>query len=356
MVEESDLGWVLLEVLDVFREPGELLERHTALDPALHGRQLVVPEVDPARGAEQAEDPLELLVVEDEAVSGLRGPRLPQVRVAGDLHELGGDLRWREDEIDHPGGDGGARHAVVLRGLGHLGDGDAAHCLDLAHADGPVRCRPGEDHADRPVLRGVSERAEEEVDRRVLRAVTGAGGQVQLAVRDPHLHVGGNHVHVPRLDMHSVGHLVHQEPRLRAEEARQRALVLRRQVLHEDQRKVRVVRKRLQELRERLEPAGRGADADDRRLRGGLRLGEGGAGDSRCPRLNRPPLPHARFPLRSLHAHSPQSRRRQSLGVGLSHDRSSRHVRGRADDADVVPNSHPIPWHRPTTRGPALIR
>jgi len=44
------------------------------------------------------------------------------------------------------------------------------------------------------------------------------------------------------------------------------------------------------------------------------------------------------------------------LGVGLSHDRSSRHVRGRADDADVVPNSHPIPWHRPTTRGPALIR
>jgi hypothetical protein len=64
---------------------------------------------------------------------------------------LGNGLRG-EHQIDGLRGQRRARHAVVLRRRGLLGNRDSAHRLDIPNADRPVGPGAGQDDADGPVL------------------------------------------------------------------------------------------------------------------------------------------------------------------------------------------------------------
>ena len=56
--------------------------------------------------------------------------------------------RGRQNQIHEVGGDGAARHGVVLGVGGVLGDGDAAVFFDSLEAEGAVGPCPREYHAD----------------------------------------------------------------------------------------------------------------------------------------------------------------------------------------------------------------
>lgn len=224
LVERDDLGLVLFEERDVVLELRDLVEDHPSLDPPHDRRHLVALEIDVRRGAEQREDPLERRVRHGLGRGGVvasgggateRYDRQRLVGVPGDADQLGRDLLRREDEVDEAARDRGARHALVFRGFGTLRDGQAADALDVANARRAVRRRARHDHGDRAVLGGVGERAEEAVDRRVLRAVGRTLHERDVSVLDRHRHVRRHDVDVVGLDAHPVLGLEDRQRRLR---------------------------------------------------------------------------------------------------------------------------------------------
>jgi hypothetical protein len=248
-----------LEHADVVTELGEPVQRHPPQQASLDRWQLVVLEIHSADRPQQIEQPLHLAVVERAGWL-----HLEQIGVASHCRELGADPFRRQHQIDHAGGDSGARHAVVLGGVRLLRQGNAAGRLDVADAERAVRSGPGKNHADRARAGRFGKGREERVNWRVLRPVVGTWLEVQPRARDPHLHVRRDHVDAVRLHLQVVGHLDHRHRRVRRQQGRQGAVVLRRQVLHEDDGKAGIRGHPLQQLDERFEAAGRGANADDR--------------------------------------------------------------------------------------------
>ena len=72
--------------------------------------------------------------------------------------------------VHQAGGDGAARHAVILGGVGVLGHDHAALALDGPHAQGAVAAGARKHDADGPLALVLGQGAEEEVDRQTLAA------------------------------------------------------------------------------------------------------------------------------------------------------------------------------------------
>ena len=113
----------------------------------------------------------------------LRRRRRGEVGVVADLGQPPGDLLGRQDEIDAAAVDGAARHAGVPGRLLVLGEGDAAHGLDLAQPQRAVGAGAGEDHADGAGLLVLGQRAEQVIDRQVRAAPSLARRDMQDALR-----------------------------------------------------------------------------------------------------------------------------------------------------------------------------
>ena len=54
------------------------------------------------------------------------------------VDDLGGHLGWRQLEVHQAGGDGAARHAIILGGGGALDHDHATFALDGTQAEGAV--------------------------------------------------------------------------------------------------------------------------------------------------------------------------------------------------------------------------
>ena len=183
------------------------------------------------------------------------------IGVAADAHKLRRDLPRGEDQVYDPGGDGRARHPVVLCALGLLCDRDSSHRFNFAQPDGAVRGGSGQDNSNRTVLRVLGQRPEKEIDRHGLPLVTGTRDQVQLAFLDPHIRIRRDDVNVIRLQKHAIADLNHGESRRRPKKMRKNALMLCGQMLNEHDRHASAFLEGMQELSERFESTGRGADS-----------------------------------------------------------------------------------------------
>ncbi len=90
----------------------------------------------------------------------------------------------------------------------------------------------------------------------------GRRGQVKDAAQQVHGRVGRRHVNVTGVDTHPVGDGDDRYVRRTTQDGRQKTRVVGREMLHDDQSQV-VNREPVEQRGQRLEPAGRGADADD---------------------------------------------------------------------------------------------
>ena len=221
------------------------MKRHSPEETAFDGRELVVAEIDAADRPQQVEDLVQFLLARREL--GRRFVRAVQVRMARQVDELRADGARVEHEVDHPGCNGGAGHAVVLRRRRILRHRDAAGRFDLAYAQRAVGRRARQDDADRARSGSVGQRGEERVDGRVLGAIVGACAQMERPADDDHLRVRRNHVDVIRLDVQAVRGLHDRHRRLARQQRDERALMLRREVLHEHDRDVWIRRERLEQ-------------------------------------------------------------------------------------------------------------
>ncbi len=172
---------VLPDVGGIIRHPLHLVDGQAALDAAADGVLLVAGEIVAGLGLDGAQH---LLHIDPLALLGPLALHFPP----GDqrMAEVGGELLphflHRQDEIDHAGVDGAARHAVVLRLLLVLHQHQAAGGVDRPHPLGAVAPRPGENDGDGVLPQVAGQAAEELVDRqpgvagrRRLPAGTGCG-------------------------------------------------------------------------------------------------------------------------------------------------------------------------------------
>ena len=257
--EEAPIGDQVRQAVDL----------QAALDPAQHGRPLVVLEVVAGALVQRLHDVAQRLFRDRRHRRRLDGRRhllgigdLDPPGVAPELDQPIRNLGDRQDDVDLAGGDGAARHAVVLGILGQLRHDDAAVLLQAADAGRAVGPGAGEDDADGALAMRLGERAEEQVDDDMPAARPLRIGQRQRAV--DHRQVVGrrNHVDVVALDLHPPVDLRHRHAGRQLQDRRGVALVLRRQVQDDDERHVRRRGQALEQRLDRGQPARGGADAD----------------------------------------------------------------------------------------------
>ena len=189
------------------------LDQQAALDAAQYRGALVVAEVVTGVGAQRRDDALQgffiagvgaavILVAVGAWRFGFDGRR-GQSHVARSLPQVDQfhrHLGGRQHEIDHPGGDGGDRHAIVVAVGGLLRQRDATEFLHPPQADRAVRSGAGQDDGNRAPLVRFGQGAEEQIDRGVPAGRALQGGHRQVAVIHRQLQVRRDHIDVPRLD------------------------------------------------------------------------------------------------------------------------------------------------------------
>ena len=258
LVEVLRLGVVFPQLVEVFGRRLQAAQGHAPADAADDGGALVLREIDAGVAAEDAED----LVHDAVGHRGEGGVLLGGVGMAGEPHQLAGDLVGRQDVIDPAVGDGASRHGVVAGRFFVLGEGDAALGLDGLEAEGAVGAAAGQDHADGASLLVVGQGAEHVVDGHVRPPGADARRQDDAAVMDGQIGVGRDQVDVAGQEAHpglGLGHGQRRDPR---QQFGQEALVSRRQVLHEEEGDVVLGRDVFEDFAEGFQAAGRAADAD----------------------------------------------------------------------------------------------
>jgi hypothetical protein len=187
--------------------------------------------------------------------------------VLPELQQLGRDLHRRQHEVDGAAGNGGARHPVVVRVLGCLGDRHTTLLANAAQADGAVRPGTREDDPHGATAVRIGQGAEEVVDgsgrhslRLGRRGVQGGSFQHQLvAVR--------YQVDMIGFEFNRALRLYHRHGRAAGDDAEGGVVVLGRKVQHDDERHPALFRKLLQQPQQRAESAGSRTDANHRKGR-----------------------------------------------------------------------------------------
>jgi len=274
--EEVNLFPIRAEPIQVGARRRRLGELNAPREPAAEAGLLVAAEVvagllleDLARGPDELVSigaPQRASIARlRRAGAGGRGGEPLQVGGERDRHLLD-----EEDAIHAPGGDGAPRHAVEAGGLGPLHQGHPAALLYGLEAQRPVGPGAGEDDAHGVVALLRSERGEEAVDGDPERL--GGHREAQPAGGEGERGVGRDQVDVIGLDEHAVRDLGEHHGGVLREDLGEHALVVGREVLHQDERRAGVDGHGVEEPLVRLEPARRGADADDDEGPGGLFL------------------------------------------------------------------------------------
>ena len=254
---------VSLQIAHVLVQPLDLMNGHAPLHPSDDRALLVLREVVPVCARSRTKiffRASSALVVEAETG---RGARAEGVGDVGD--QLGRHLGRRQHVVHQTGGDGAARHAVVLGGFRVLRHRHAALALDRAQPQGAVAAGAREHDADGPFVLVLGQRAEEEVDRQALAAWRGGLEELQLPVQEGHVAVGRDDVGAVGLHRHPVRDLEHLHAGVALDQVGEDALVVGGQVLHQHERHAAlgVGGHAGEEGLEGREPSGRCANADD---------------------------------------------------------------------------------------------
>ena len=249
---------------------GDAQHMHPPLDPAHQRRALVTREIVAHRIAQHPAQIIDM--VGDDF--GLRGGTVVVIGAAVAARkkraEAAEDLRRRLDEIDEPGAYCRERHAIVAGAFGLLHHADAAMLLDGAQPGGAIGAGARKDHAGGVGVLVGGERDEEIVDRPTQPAWLREIGEFQHAAAHRQPTAGGDDVGAVRLQPFAALALVHLDVGSAVEQLGHQALVGGIEVLDDDQRQPGGRVRGAQHFAQRLQPAGRGADADDRRhMRGG---------------------------------------------------------------------------------------
>ena len=179
------------------------------------------------------------------------------------------DLCGPEHQIDRAGCDSATRHAVIA-GFAHvLGDDETAFRLYRLQAKTAVGASSRKDHADSARAIFASEGIQEEVERkpRAVSCLRLRNPQRALVV-DRQIDARRNDIHALAFDRHSVGRQQDRHRGMARKQIHHHAVVAGVQVLHDDEGHSVDRRQRVQKLPASIEASGRGADRDDRKLRG----------------------------------------------------------------------------------------
>ncbi len=227
-------------------------------------------------------------------------------RVADQGRRHLGDL---EDQVDEAGGRSTPGHARMGRRRDVLRHGQAAVLLDRLDPDRALVAGAGQDDADRVLALVLGERDEEPVDHGLPLLRRHRHPHAQPAALDRERGVGRDDVEVVALDRHPVRGLQHRHLGVAAEQLREHARALGHQVLDQDEGHAAVRRQVLEEGLVGLEPARRGADADDQQRRSarvssvrlGFVAGRSSLSAMICPHVERAAVTTpARFPKTTL--------------------------------------------------------
>ena len=260
-----DLVRVGPQQLEVVGTPFHVLEDHSPLDAAHQSALLVAAEFILDAVVQERQDSIE--IVDGLLAWGLRSGRVVETPVLHVFEQDFGHALDRQDVIDVAGGDGAARHPVIVRGLRGLSDRHPAAGLDRLQAQRPFRARAREDDADGAFLLVLGQGCRKvSIGNRRPRRLERLG-EVELPLADRQGPVRRDHVDVVRLDGHRVGDLDHFHGRDPAQELDHEALVGRVQVLDQDKSHPAVRGHRAEELLERIEPPRRGPEPNHGALR-----------------------------------------------------------------------------------------
>jgi hypothetical protein len=144
-----------------------------------------------------------------------------------------------QDEIHETGGDGAFDHGVELSGIRMLDDHQPAGAADFSDAESSVRTTARKQHRDRFGASVMSERAKEEIDGQSQAVAFNRLGQMQLAVFDENIFVGGNRINAVGLDRRSIRGCDNLHRRLPRQYVGHIAVVGGIEMLHHDKSKSR---------------------------------------------------------------------------------------------------------------------
>ena len=261
---------VLSQPLEVALDRVERDHLHAPLHPAKEGPGLVAGEVVAELVAQDDVDLPPRLIEQAcrfRVVGGWLGQAVEHREAAGELDETLPHPVGRQGKIHDAGRDGALRHARVLRpvAIGDLGEGQPAALLDGLQAECAVPVAAREHDACRRLAPVGGERAEEHVDRLALAPAIVRPLQVEPPSLDAEDGVGGQDMHRVRLNRRAVGRDVHRQGGEAGDHLVQPALALGAEVRDDDDAEAGAVRQAAEEPLQRLDPAGGGADADDRK-------------------------------------------------------------------------------------------
>ena len=173
----------------------------------------------------------------------------------------------RRDLVGETGVDDTSRHAIKFRRFGRLHKHPPGFLPDRPGAGGAVRPHAGENHGEAVFSEILGQRSEEKIDRQPESPVFVLLQQSQHAVPDRQVMIGRNHKDVIRLEAHAVADHPHRHRRGVLQQLGEMILMGRIEVLHHHEGHSRVAGQAPKEVFERLQPAGRGADSHNARLR-----------------------------------------------------------------------------------------
>ena len=145
-----------------------LAQHHPPVNSPLQRRVFVLAEVHRGALAQNQQDFLERFLFGRSLELGRFVPIAGHdVRVAGNSRQFPPNPFRRQHEVYAARRDRAGRHRRILRGLLVLREGDTAGRFDRQQAVSSVRTVSGKDHANRPIVLLLGQRAEEFIHRQV---------------------------------------------------------------------------------------------------------------------------------------------------------------------------------------------
>ncbi|MNP21194.1 hypothetical protein D3C76_1138040 [compost metagenome] len=183
------------------------------------------------------------------------------------LQELLWHLRHGHHQVNHPGVNGRARHAVELSLFGRLDQGDAPLLLDSRQTDRAIGAGAGKHHAKGALLVHIRQVPEEQIDSNVAARRPLRRSDRQVAV----IHDQGmgrrNDVDAVFLDRDRLGHLAHRHFRHALNDPVGNAFMVWRQMKNDHEGHAIVIGHVFEERFHRVEAASGGANPDHRKCK-----------------------------------------------------------------------------------------
>jgi len=258
--QRTDLIRVFLQPTDVILEVCRLDDLHAALDPSLKGRVLVLAKIVPGPREQQRVDFVQCI---------FRTLRFESAPITDIVDDPLGDFLDRQHQIDEARRHRVGRHVRETgpRQVRALGDGQPAVLLDRLETKRPVAAAAGQHDTNCALSVIFGKGGEEHIDRRPFTIPSRELPKTEPPRADGQDRAGRENIDMVRFDQLTVPCVDYRHMASAADDLGQQAIAVRREV-GDDHKSHAVVRRHgSEECLQRLDPARRGADADDGKMR-----------------------------------------------------------------------------------------